>query len=92
LGELVKSRRAFGSTDPRDLVFAHMGVSRDADTWDKYLEVNYEATCGYIYGQTARYMLERSLMLSKALEDIFSHANDVDASEGRPGLPSWASD
>lgn len=50
LCQLLTTRRCFGATDPRDLVFGLLGIAQDTEKWQRHLKVNYEAAYGHIYG------------------------------------------
>jgi hypothetical protein len=84
---LLKARRGLGATDPKDFVYAQLGVAGDADALMREVPIDYSLSVGDVFGRTARYVLQ-----SIGLQALI---NLLDAEEGGPrlpGLPSWAPD
>lgn len=81
------ARRGLGATDPRDMIYAHLGIAADVEALQKYVKVDYEATCAKVYTDTARYLLG-----DIDLETLLHLAGDTDAGHKVEGLPSWAPD
>ena len=90
LYDLLKSRKGSGVTDPRDMLFANLGlITRAEETEDKLFNlivVDYEKTEGQVYRDLAYYFLE-----DLGAFRIFSL---LDSSEKRSNTqaPSWAPD
>lgn len=82
LAEALTARRGLGATDPRDFVYANLGVANDGN-----MSVNYEETSLWIYVQAAKYMVDK-LGIGK----VMSYVDDIAAEERLQGLPSWAPD
>ena len=78
--EILVSRKGFGASDPRDLVFSILGLCRDVD-----IRADYETTTSELYQAVA----ESHMELHWSLE-ILSYVEDVDFSLRMPGLASWA--
>jgi hypothetical protein len=79
---LLASRRGFGVSDPRDMLFAHCGLVKDCG-----VEVNYNQTVIKAYEMFARKHIERTGSLK-----ILSYIEDVELNQRRSGLPSWTPD
>lgn len=90
LYELLQSRRAFGASDPRDLVFAHVLIARATDIVGKYrdlIQIDYNKDCCKVFEEVARYLFENGNEFS-----VFSLVADVECSMRRHGLASWVPD
>jgi hypothetical protein len=86
---LLTSRRGLGATDPRDMIYAHMGTSSDLNELKKYVEVDYRKNRTEVYENTARYLLDAIGPLGP--ESFFPHADDRESSKQKD-LASWAPD
>jgi hypothetical protein len=86
---LLTSRRGLGATDPRDMIYAHMGTSSDLNELKRYVEVDYRKECTEVYEDTARYLLDSIGPLGP--ESFFSHADDREFSKQKD-LASWVPD
>ncbi|KAH7382773.1 heterokaryon incompatibility protein-domain-containing protein [Cadophora sp. MPI-SDFR-AT-0126] len=84
LWESLLSRRGFGATDSRDLIFAHLGIS-EVSSMGEGLEVDYGKSVFEIYTETARKLIKMTQNLM-----ILSQVPICGASQ--PGLPSWVPD
>ncbi|KAF6833114.1 ankyrin and het domain-containing protein, partial [Colletotrichum musicola] len=82
LVQALKARRGLGATDPRDMVYANLGVANDGG-----LEINYEETSQWIYVRAAQYMIDKV-----GIRELLSYVDDIAAGERLEGLPSWAPD
>ncbi|KAF6829585.1 ankyrin and het domain-containing protein [Colletotrichum plurivorum] len=82
LVEALEARRGLGATDPRDFVYANLGVASYG-----CLEVNYEKTSQWIYAQAAIYLVEEL-----GIANLILYIDNVAARERLEGLPSWAPD
>lgn len=109
LGLLI-SRRAFGVTDPRDIIYGHLGVAglpvpepkspgspaQDREPGDPWIPRD-----SFQMLTTADYSKTPSQVLNEFTYDVlrwsqnygvFSYMEDMDPSERRDGLVSWAVD
>jgi hypothetical protein len=86
---LLTSRRGLGATDPRDMIYAHMGTSSDLNELKRYVEVDYRKDCTEVYEDTARYLLDAIGPLGP--ESFFPHADGRESSKQKD-LASWAPD
>jgi hypothetical protein len=84
---LLTSRRGLGATDPRDFVYAHLGIASDLGRVSQYLQVDYRKPVEDTFSRAARYIID-----TKGVTTAFSHMDDIQPSELREGLPSWAPD
>ncbi|TVY25852.1 Heterokaryon incompatibility protein 6,OR allele [Lachnellula hyalina] len=78
---LLRSLRKFGATDPRDKVFALLGIASDAKALG--LHCDYKKSCEDVYCEVARALIQNGHY------DILSLGN---LSKGSVGLPSWSPD
>ncbi|KAH8589922.1 heterokaryon incompatibility protein-domain-containing protein, partial [Bisporella sp. PMI_857] len=82
--EILISRRAFGVQDPRDMIFAHLGLIDKRDP-RSVLTVDYVKSKRTIYTQVANYLLDNLYNYS-----ILSLAEG--SGERDKDLPSWTPD
>jgi hypothetical protein len=95
LVNVVLSRRGLGVTDPRDIIFGHMGVAgldfplkREGQPAYSMLTVpEYEKSITEVFNDFAKDVVEWSLDIT-----IFSYVDDVSPSPRPHGLASWAQD
>jgi hypothetical protein len=89
--QLLSSRRGIGVSDPRDMLFAHIGISRLAEQKDndhqELIRVDYGQECSQVYDKIAKYFIEKHNDFR-----ILSHVEDIDIEERRHGCASWAPD
>jgi hypothetical protein len=92
-GDLLKilhTRRGAGVSDPRDMIFAHLGIlgvhSQD-DGLREFVKVDYRRSIAELYGDVARYFMD-----SRNAFGILSHVEDVAIEQRRAGLPTWVPD
>lgn len=91
---LLQQRRGLGATDPRDFVYAHLGLARDQDEVARFIQVDYNKSLAEVYGQVARYVLSTGAAGS-ALGNLLASAEErafEGAGNREEGLPSWAPD
>ncbi|KAK4458237.1 heterokaryon incompatibility protein 6, OR allele [Cladorrhinum samala] len=91
---LLQQRRGLGATDPRDFVYAHLGLARDQDEVARFIQVDYNKSVAEVYGQVARYVLSTDAAGS-ALANLLASAEERALEEEgsrEEGLPSWAPD
>jgi len=65
-------RRGLGVSDPRDMIYAHLGVASDPASGDKAIEVNYTKSITEVFSTLHNYFLlstgiTESLVLLKTL-------------------------
>jgi len=85
MAELLLSRRGLGVTDPRDMIFAHVGFASDGQHED--LTVDYSKTTIQIFEGSARY-IAKMYGLSALLECV----GVANSPERLRDLPSWVPD
>ncbi|CZR68730.1 uncharacterized protein PAC_18629 [Phialocephala subalpina] len=78
---IMRTFRFFSSTDPRDKVFALLGISRDSEILG--LRADYNKTCEQVYTDAARRLIHAGYM------DILGL---VQFPKNIPGLQSWVPD
>ncbi|KAK3995754.1 heterokaryon incompatibility protein-domain-containing protein [Cladorrhinum sp. PSN332] len=103
--DLLKSRRGMGVTDPRDVVFAHLGIATP-DDWKPFFQVDYSKTLGEVYTSVARYIASTYSQSDKnrtrhyggskgginGFEMLLDNMENRDLESRRQDLPSWAPD
>lgn len=87
LSNIMDDRRAYRATDPRDMVFAHMGLASDRTCISKYLRVDYSLPLREVYGPLGCYYLH-----TRGFEELISRAECLEPLEARRDVPSWAPD
>ncbi|TVY15876.1 Heterokaryon incompatibility protein 6, OR allele [Lachnellula arida] len=78
---LMRSLRKFGATDPRDKVFALLGIAGDAEALG--LHPDYRKSCEEVYTELALTLIRNGYHDPLSLSDSSRHIT---------GLPSWAPD
>lgn len=82
---LLHSTKNFESTDPRDKVFALIGLAYDGDT----TMVDYNLSLNEVLISLARSLMSDSSKLGSPV-DILSHAQGVKSSQTTPSwVPEW---
>lgn len=84
---LLSLRRGLGATDPRDMIFAHLGIVSDRVEIDQDIKINYQQTYRRLYEDVARYLFN-----SAGPESMFSLVENIDSIARCQGLASWAPD
>ncbi|KAF1953838.1 hypothetical protein CC80DRAFT_131627 [Byssothecium circinans] len=90
LQSLLHSTRSFQAKDPRDKVFALLGLageSRAPDHWPKALMPNYDRSTRDVYTEVTRYCIQKTRTLSILSQVGTSGAKDVDKDSQQ--YPSW---
>ncbi|EPE31133.1 hypothetical protein GLAREA_04100 [Glarea lozoyensis ATCC 20868] len=82
---LTHARRGLGATDPRDLIFANIGVANDGKQIP--LKVDYTSDCVQVYQDFARYQI----MYGNGYE-VFSCLSGRRCGKLAESLPSWVPD
>jgi hypothetical protein len=85
MGDILRARRGFRVTDPRDMIFAHVGFASDGQHKD--LAVDYSKTTVQVYESSGLY-IAKILDLPALLECV----GRGDSPERIKGLPSWVPD
>ena len=80
--DILVSRRGFGVSDPRDMIFAHLGLIDTA-----VVEVDYDKTPAQVFEIFVEQYIAATLNL-----DIFAHIEDIQQEQRRPDLATWAID
>jgi hypothetical protein len=82
---ILEERRGLGASDPRDILFGHLGVVRL--DYERLVESNYTKTTNQVYGDLAEYLL------TEHRYDILSHRDFVaEAGPQTKNLATWAPD
>jgi len=78
----MESRRGFPVSDPRDRVFAHLGLA-------EYLNLvpDYGMTCQEVYRKFA----EGHISVTNSIE-IFNYMEDIDLEQWMQGISTWVPD
>lgn len=79
--DLLRARRGLGVTDPKDMIFAHLGFASDGEGLKRL--ISYSMSWAEVYHSVARWMSDRVL---------FSEVDDSYPSERLEGLASRAPD
>ncbi|CZR67932.1 uncharacterized protein PAC_17831 [Phialocephala subalpina] len=82
--DILKARRGLGVSDPRDMAYAHLGMSEPSARSD--IIINYSKSKAQVYEDVARYIYGVTLGFS-----ILALVENVDL-DTRQGLPTWVPD
>lgn len=74
---------ALGATDPRDIVFGHLGVLSDRDRYDSSTKIDYDRDLAHVSVDAARYFLDAT-----GIESLLLHAMKLSTVKF-PEIPSW---
>ena len=85
LFQIMESRRGFGVSDGRDMIFAHLGLTSDSTR--SMLHVDYNKSIEQLYEEIAGKHTEVNRNAS-----ILYHVETLDLCKRRKGLPSWVPD
>ena len=85
LGQVVAARRGSGASNPRDMIYAFLGVASEA--LDQDLVVDYRKPCVDLYIDFARYAIEEY-----DNPRLLSFVSDLPSDQRVEGLPSWVPD
>ncbi|KAH8822051.1 heterokaryon incompatibility protein-domain-containing protein [Xylogone sp. PMI_703] len=83
--DLLEARRGTGVTDPRDMIFAHLGFASDSRQGD--LRVDYSMTDVQLYTTCARYLVKEY-----GIPTVLRCVLDSAVHTSRKDLPSWSPD
>jgi hypothetical protein len=81
---LLRTRRGSGASDPRDMIFAHLGFAEAEQ--DDLISIDYQRPCWEVYRNFAVYQINRDKNFN-----IFFDV-DVSLSKRCKDLPSWVPD
>ena len=84
---LLLSRRGLGATNPKDMIFAHMGIAADRQAWGDLIKVDYRKSCPEVYEDAGRYLID-----TVGPEKMFAYLDSVDPTLRQPDLASWTPD
>lgn len=94
--QLLQARRGMGAQDPRDIIFAHLGIASLPDDYLKsvyYPTVDYSKSVFEVYVSTALYVLNHTFGNNMHnLPALFEHLGDLGHAERAPYIPSWVPD
>lgn len=90
LADLIGSTRQFQATDPRDLIFALLGIVKltEAKRAEDAITIDYDLTTDEVFTRAARYLWKVERSHGKLLEGVESSP----ARENGEKLPSWLPD
>lgn len=81
---ILKLRAGCRASDPRDVIFAHLGMITDEKEVSKYLKIDYQTSIRDTYVSVARYVL--------ASFGLAVVARSINRPQGLTHLPSWVPD
>lgn len=81
---ILKLRAGCRASDPRDVIYAHLGMITDEEQVLKHLKVDYKTSIRDAYISVARYVL--------ASFGLAVVARSIDRPQGLTHLPSWVPD
>ncbi|WYZ43392.1 hypothetical protein EsH8_VI_001091 [Colletotrichum jinshuiense] len=87
LHRAIQARRGLGATDPRDFVYANLGIISDLGTVNRYFYVDYSVPASCTFGKVAQYMFD-----ALGVGSMVFHTDNVRPDKRMSGLPSWAPD
>jgi hypothetical protein len=82
LETLMFARRCCGATDPKDLVFAHLGITNEGQ--QRLLPVDYAMSIEQVYAETTKLLIRQARGL-----DVLTAVYHADR---KLGMPSWTVD
>lgn len=83
--EILGKRRGCGATDPRDLVYAHLGLVDDGALLE--IPIEYSTPVVEVYERFIKSFFRQTGKLS-----FLEYVEEVEADSRRPDLPSWVPD
>jgi hypothetical protein len=99
LVQLLQARRGMGASDPRDIVYAHLGMASSPDgkplSESRYLAVDYKRSICQVYTDVARYILEAQGTSEGSdcdLRTLIDCLPDRSLEERSRDIPSWVPD
>lgn len=88
---ILQTRRGLGVKDPRDMIYANVGLvelnSPNCARYKELLDVDYGKTISEVYTDAALYLIK-----SGHGAGVLSHVEDVDPDDRPFNLPSWVPD
>lgn len=81
---ILRLRAGCRASDPRDVIFAHLGMITDEEDVSKYLKVDYKRSIREAYISVARYVLASS--------GLAVAVRSINRPQGQTHLPSWVPD
>lgn len=81
---ILRLRAGCRASDPRDVIYAHLGMITDEEQVSKHLKVDYKASIRDAYVSVARYVL--------ASFGLGVVARSINRPQGLTHLPSWVPD
>jgi hypothetical protein len=84
--DLLRARRGLGVTDPRDMIYAHVGFASDSQEHESMI-VNYSKASAQVYEDFAQYVAEKH-----GIHTLLYNVSDGRSPSRRTGLPSWVPD
>ncbi|KAK4194911.1 heterokaryon incompatibility protein-domain-containing protein [Triangularia verruculosa] len=87
LSSILRARRGIQATDPRDLIYANLGITSDPNVWKKYFAVDYTLSVETLFNEVARYMAGTS-----NIDFLFFEALTFKPGLCGSSLASWAPD
>ena len=87
---LLRLTNSFRSTDPRDKIFALIGMSPagfDPGIWPEQLAPNYARSVQDVYAAAAKYCIQQTDSLSVLAQ--FAHTKEAGSTPSRRCFPSW---
>jgi hypothetical protein len=85
LSDLVLWRSGHGASDPRDIVFAHTGLSSDRDAVAPSITVVYTHSLAHVYAEITHHLLNNEI-------NTFILLGNIERDERHSDLPSWVPD
>ncbi|KAH6667815.1 heterokaryon incompatibility protein-domain-containing protein [Halenospora varia] len=82
--DVLQARRGLGITDPKDMIYAHLGISESQ--LKSHITIDYSKSKAQVYEEAARYIDSNSDFFS-----ILTLVEKVDL-HTRSGLPTWVPD
>ncbi|KAJ2971434.1 hypothetical protein NUW58_g9422 [Xylaria curta] len=84
LWRILKTRKSCGATDPRDVIFAHLGIISDKATIPEYIKIDYTLPTSEVFISAARYIRKCA-----GVEYLMRNLTDFRTNSL---LPSWVPD
>ncbi|KAK1758750.1 heterokaryon incompatibility protein-domain-containing protein [Echria macrotheca] len=88
--QLLQARRGMGATDPRDMIFAHLGIASLPPGHAPYPVVDYTKSVSEVYLDVALYLLATPPEDMRNLKTLFEHLPA--RIQYSLGIPSWVPD
>ncbi|TGO27159.1 hypothetical protein BPAE_0046g00210 [Botrytis paeoniae] len=90
--QILHSRRGYGVSDPRDMLYGHLAMFVDRTKSknpeiENLIEINYRKTITDVYTDLTLYFLNRQSNFG-----FLSHVEDVNFEERKWNLPTWVPD